>query len=83
MSENKNTGAKKKGKVRTYIKGYKTEITVAHAFGYALGWEYAFNIPNRFMSKTAAAHGFKKGIRDNYRNAKYHETYKKQIRKDY
>ena len=73
---NSTTGAKEK-KVRKYFETYKNDLVDAHDLGYALGWDHAFDIPDRFLAKTAAAYGFKKGIRNKCRSDKYHKTYKK------
>jgi len=64
-------------KVKNYGKSYGDDITCAHDIGYALGWDHAYDIPDRFLAKTAAAYGFKKGIRNKHRHDKYAKTYQK------
>ena len=58
-------------------KSFKGDIVDAHDIGYALGWDHAYDIPDRFLAKTAAAYGFKKGIRNKHRHDKYAKTYQK------
>ena len=58
-------------------KSYKCDIVDAHDIGYALGWDHAFDIPDRFLAKTSAAYGFKKGMRNKHRVDKYNKTYQK------
>ena len=73
MEATMNAGAKpKKSK-----KSYKSDIVDAHDSGYALGWDHAFDIPDRFLAKTVAAYGFKKGMRNKHRIDKYNKTYQK------
>ena len=73
MEVTMNAGAKaKKSK-----KSYKSDIVDAHDIGYALGWDHAFDIPDRFLAKTAAAYGFKKGMRNKHRVDKYNKTKQK------
>ena len=61
---------------------YKEDIVEAHDIGYALGWNNAYEIPDRFLAKTAAAYGFRKGMRNKYRTDKYYKTYQKKGRKN-
>ena len=73
MEATMNAGAKsKKAK-----KSYKCDIVDAYDIGYALGWDHAFDIPDRFLAKTVAAYGFKKGMRNKHRIDKYNKTYQK------
>ena len=67
------TGVKAKKSGRSY----KGDLVDAHDIGYALGWDNAYNIPDRFLSKTVAAYGFRKGIRNKFRIDKYNKTYQK------
>lgn len=60
---------------------YKCDIVDAHDFGYAIGWDNAYDIPDRFLAKTVAAYGFKKGIRNKLRIDKYNKTYQKKGKK--
>ena len=68
-------------KVKTYGKSYADDITCAHDIGYALGWDHAYDIPNRLFAKTAATYGFKKGMRNKHRVDKYTKTYQKKGKK--
>jgi len=56
---------------------YKSDIVDAHDIGYALGWDNAYNIPDRLFAKTAASYGFRKGMRNKFRTDKYAKTYQK------
>lgn len=67
------TGVKAKKSGRSY----KGDLVDAHDIGYALGWDNAYNIPDRFLSKTVAAYGFRKGMRNKFRIDKYNKTYQK------
>ena len=67
------TGVKAKKSCRSY----KGDLVDAHDIGYALGWDNAYNIPDRFLSKTVAAYGFRKGMRNKFRIDKYNKTYQK------
>ena len=67
------TGVKAKKSGRSY----KGDLLDAHDIGYALGWDNAYNIPDRFLSKTVAAYGFRKGMRNKFRIDKYNKTYQK------
>ena len=64
--------AKKSG-----FKKYKSDIQTAYSIGYAKGWDDAYDIPKRFGAKTAAAYGYKKGIRNRRRADKYTKQYSK------
>ena len=72
------TGAKPKHKG----KSYKGDIVDAHDIGYALGWDHAYDIPDRLFAKTAATYGFKKGMRNKHRIDKYNKIYQKQGKKN-
>lgn len=61
-------------------KSFKGDVVDAHDIGYALGWDHAYNIPDRLFAKTAAAYGFKKGMRNKFRTDKYAKTYQKKGR---
>jgi hypothetical protein len=64
-------------KAKKSAKSYKRDIVDAHDIGYALGWDYAFDIPDRFLAKTVAAYGFRKGMCNKRRIDKYNKTYQK------
>lgn len=69
----KNTGTK----VKSYAKKYKDDIREAYDIGYSKGWDDAYTIPKRFGAKTAAAYGYKKGIKHRHRTDKYTTQYKR------
>lgn len=56
---------------------YKADIREAHDIGYATGWDVAHNIPCRFLAKTAATIGFKKGLGARIKADKYIMRYQK------
>lgn len=63
-------------------KSYKSDIVDAHDIGYAIGWDHAYDIPDRLFAKTAAIYGFKKGMRNKHRVDKYNKTYQKKGKKN-
>ena len=78
----KNTGTKVKNyanqkyqDAKAYGNKYKTDIRTAYDIGYARGWDDAYDIPKRFGSKTAAAYGYKKGIKSRHKTDKYTKQY--------
>ena len=72
------TKIKSKGK----CKSYKSDIVDAHDIGYAIGWDHAYDIPDRLFAKTAATYGFKKGMRNKHRVDKYNKIYQKKGKKN-
>ena len=62
------------GKSKTCRK-YKDDIRTAYDIGYTRGWDDAYDIPKRVGSKTAAAYGYKKGLRNRKRADKYTNQY--------
>lgn len=56
---------------------YGSDIRSAYDIGYAKGWEDAYAIPKRVGAKTAAAYGYKKGLRNRRKSDKYINQYKK------
>ena len=56
-------------------KRYGADICNAYDIGYARGWEDAYVIPKRVGAKTAAAYGYKKGVRNRRRTDKYIKQY--------
>ena len=56
---------------------YKADILGAYDIGYAAGWDIAHNIPCRFLAKTVAAIGFRKGLGARVKADKYITRYKK------
>lgn len=80
----KNTGSKAKAyakkqtdKVKQCSKNYKSDLRKAYDIGYAQGWDTSYDIPKRIGAKTAAAYGFKKGIRNRRKSDKYTKQYNK------
>ena len=62
-------------------KSYKSDIVDSYDIGYAIGWDHAYDIPNRLFAKTAATYGFKEGMRNKHRVDKYTKTYQKKGKK--
>lgn len=60
---------------------YKQEIKTAYNVGYAKGWDNAYEIPKCFLAHSAAAMGYKKGIRNRKRSDKYLKQYNKYSKK--
>ena len=60
---------------------YKNDILTAHGIGYVKGWDDSYAIPDRFGAKTAAAYGYKKGIKNHRKSDKYQSQYKKHSKK--
>lgn len=56
---------------------YKSDILTAYGIGYAKGWDDSYAIPNRFGATTAAAFGYKKGIKNHKKSDKYTNQYNK------
>ena len=78
----KDTGAKAKAyakkqtdKVKKSAKRYGTDLRTAYDIGYTQGWNAADVIPNRVGAKTAAAIGYKKGVKNCLRTNKYEKQY--------
>ncbi len=60
---------------------YTTDIRTAYDMGYAKGWDDAYAYPKRFGSQSAAAYGYKKGMRNRHRVDKYTKQYQRQGKK--
>lgn len=58
-------------------KSYKNDILTAYGIGYVKGWDDSYNIPKRFGATTAAAYGYKKGIKNHRKSDKYTSNYNK------
>ncbi|MBE5734301.1 MAG: hypothetical protein E7347_04550 [Clostridiales bacterium] len=56
---------------------YKNDIYTAYGIGYVKGWDDSYHIPDRFGAKTAAAYGYKKGIKNHRKSDKYTNQYNK------
>lgn len=70
----KNTNKPKKN-------SYKQDMKTAYNVGYSKGWEDAYEIPKRFLAQTAAAIGYKRGVRNRKRSDKYLKQYNKYSKK--
>ncbi len=80
----KNTGNKVKNFVsnkyqsaKRKVNSYKTDIRTAYDIGYAKGWDDAYDIPKRFGAKTAAARGYKNGLKQRCKADKYIRQYQR------
>ena len=71
----KSYAKKQTDKVKNSAKRYGTDIRTAYDIGYTQGWNAADVIPKRFGANTAAAYGYKKGIRNRRRSDKYNNQY--------
>ena len=78
----KNTGAKVKNyanekyqSAKTYGNKYKGDIRTAYDVGFSKGWDAAYDIPNRFFAKIAAACGYRKGVKCRYKADRYIKQY--------
>ena len=81
----KETGGKAKeyarkqaDKVKEYGKNYKSDLKKAYDIGYGKGWDDSYDIPKRFGASTAAAYGYKKGVKNHRKSDKYVNQYNKQ-----
>lgn len=59
----KNYANRKYQSVKNSTKRYGDDIRSAYDIGYSHGWDAAYSFPKRFGAKTAAAYGYKKGIK--------------------
>jgi hypothetical protein len=55
----------------------KADLMDAYDIGFAKGWDDAYTISKRFGAKTAAAYGYKKGIKHRHKTDKYTTQYKR------
>lgn len=85
----KNTGIKVKNyanekyqSAKKSVNRYKSDIRTAYDIGYSKGWDDAYDIPKRFGAKTAAAYGYKKGIKCRYKSDKYTKQYNRKGNKN-
>ena len=53
------------------------DLTMAYARNGVKGWDEAYDIPKRFGARTAAAYGYKKGIKCRYKSDKYVKQYQR------
>lgn len=68
-------GKKKYEQAKTSAKKYGSDIRTAYDVGYKRGWDDAYDIPKRVGAKTAAAYGYKKGIKSRIKTDKYTNQY--------
>lgn len=68
-------GQKKYEQAKTSAKKYGSDIRTAYDVGYKRGWDDAYDIPKRVGAKTAAAYGYKKGIKCRIKTDKYTNQY--------
>lgn len=68
-------GQKKYEQAKTSAKKYGSDIRTAYDVGYRRGWDDAYEIPKRAGAKTAAAYGYKKGIKSRLKTDKYTNQY--------
>ena len=78
----KDYARKKTEQVKSYGKKYKSDVKTAYEIGYSRGWEDAYDVPKRFGAKTAAAYGYKKGIKNRRKSDKYQGQYKSRSKSD-
>ena len=78
----KDTGSKAKAyakkqteKVKKRAKRYGADLRTAYDIGYTQGWNAAEILPNRLGTRTSAAMGYKKGVRNCLRTNKYQKQY--------
>jgi len=63
----------KKGHARKYKNGLRT----AYDAGFKKGWDDAHYVPNRFGCRSAAALGYRKGIKSRYKSDKFQRQYQR------
>ena len=64
-------------KVKNYGRKYKGDIRSSYDLGFAKGWDDAYNVPNRLGCRTAAAYGYRKGIKAHYKSDKFQRQYQR------
>ena len=77
----KSYAGKKYNQAKTYGKKYGSDIRTAYDVGFAQGWDDAYNVPNRLVCRTAAAYGYRKGIKAHYKSDKYQKQYQRRGQK--
>ncbi len=73
----KDFAGRKAEQVKTYGRGYKNDIRKAYDLGYSRGWDDSYDVPKRLGAKTAAAYGYKKGIKCRRKSDKYNAQYER------
>ncbi len=74
----KDFAKKKTEQAKSYGKKYKSDVRTAYNVGYARGWDDAYLIPKRFLTKLAASIGYRKGVKCRLKSDKYVKQYNKQ-----
>lgn len=69
-------------KTKVYGRKYKSDVRAAYDIGYARGWDDAYDVPKRFGAKTAAAYGYRKGIKYRRKTDKYTKQYARKGKKN-
>lgn len=69
-------------KTKEYGRKYKSDVREAYDIGYARGWDDAYDVPKRFGAKTAAAYGYRKGIKCRRKTDKYTKQYARKGKKN-
>lgn len=70
-------GKKKYDQAKTSVKKYGSDIRTAYDIGYSRGWNDAYDVPKRVGAKTAAAYGYKKGLKNRRKSDKYIKQYER------
>ena len=65
-------------KVKNYSKSYMGDLRRSYDIGYSRGWDDAYDVPNRFLSKFVAGLGYRKGVKNRIKSDKYIKQYNKQ-----
>lgn len=65
-------------KVKNYSKSYFGDLRQSYDVGYSRGWDDAYDIPDRFGAKFAAAIGYRKGVKNRKKSDNYIKQYNKQ-----
>ena len=73
----KSYAGKKYNQAKAYGRKYGSDIRTAYDIGYARGWEDWQDVPNRFMCRTAAAYGYRKGFKAHHKTYKYQTQYQR------
>ena len=64
-------------KVKDYGRTYKGNIRSSYDLGFAKGWDDAHYVPNRLGCRSAAAIGYRKGIKSRYKSDKFQRQYQR------
>ena len=63
--------SKKYQSAKKKVSNYKSDIRTAYDIGYAKGWDDAYVVPKRWGAKSAAARGYKKGLKQRCKSDEY------------